>query len=104
MMPEWSAAFQAAGWKPAHENSGWYHPLMPQAATKEQLRAWLDEQRVANERHRAEVIAMTADEKLRQISRLMSSARLFDMNRRDAGDHAVIELWQRLRAAWPNRE
>ena len=44
---------------------------------------------------------MTADEKLRQISRLMSSARMFDMSRRDAGDRAVIELWQRLRARWP---
>jgi hypothetical protein len=77
---------------------------MPDAATKEQLRAWLDGQQAANERHRGDVASMTPDEKLRQISRLMRSAGLFDMSRRAAGDRAVIELWQRLRARWPNRE
>jgi hypothetical protein len=77
---------------------------MPYSATGEQLRAWIEGHKLANERHGDEVAAMTADEKLRQISRLMSSAGLFDMNRRAAGDRAVIELWQRLRARWPNRE
>jgi hypothetical protein len=76
---------------------------MPNAATREQLRAWIEGHQAANERRRDEVTAMTAEEKLRQISRLMRSARLFDMNRRAAGDRAVIELWQRLRARWPGR-
>ncbi len=71
-----------------------YHPLMPNAGTREQLRAWIEGQRAVNERHRDEVASMTAGEKLAQISRLMSSARLFDMSRRDAGDRAVIEIWQ----------
>ena len=71
---------------------------MPDPATRDQLRAWMDGHRAANERHLEEVAAMTPDEKLRQISRLMRSAGLFDMNRRAAGDRAVIELWQRLRA------
>jgi hypothetical protein len=77
---------------------------MPDRATGEQLRAWIAGHQLANERHRSAVAAMTADEKLRQISRLMSATRLFDMNRRAAGDGAVIELWQRLRARWPDRE
>jgi hypothetical protein len=65
--------------------------------TPEQLRAWIEGQQIANDRQRESLAAMTADEKLRQISRLMASARVFDMSRRAAGDRAVHELWQRLR-------
>lgn len=46
---------------------------------------------------------MTMEEKLRQMSRLMSSARMFDMSGRAADDRAVIEIWQRLRERWPGR-
>jgi hypothetical protein len=56
--------------------------------------------RLADVRRRREVEALSADEKLRQISRLMASAKLFDMSRREAGDQAVRELWQELRARW----
>jgi hypothetical protein len=58
--------------------------------------------RLADVRRRREVEALSADEKLRQISRLMASAKLFDMSRRNAGDQAVRELWQELRARWPD--
>jgi hypothetical protein len=74
---------------------------MPRPVTKDELTAWLEGHRAANQRHRDEVAAMTADEKLSQISRLMSSAGMFDMSRRDRGDQRVIELWQRLRERWP---
>ena len=47
---------------------------------------------------------MTAEEKLQQLSRLMSSTGLFEMSRRAAGDQFVIDLWQQLRARSPHRE
>jgi hypothetical protein len=71
--------------------------------TKEDLLSWLEGQRSANRRHGDEVRAMTPGEKLDRISRLMSSARMFDMSRRNAGDERVIALWQRLRERWPGR-
>jgi hypothetical protein len=74
---------------------------MPKGTTPEQLRSWIEGQRIANDRQRETLAAMSAEEKLRQISRLMASARLFDMSRRAAGDRAVHELWQRLRERWP---
>lgn len=75
---------------------------MPHAVTKDELTAWLEGHRAANQRHRDEIAAMTPDEKLRQISRLMSSAGMFDMSRRTEGDQRVMELWQRLRERWPH--
>ena len=77
---------------------------MPHTVTKDELTAWLEGQRAANQRHRDEVAAMTPGEKLRQISRLMSAAGMFDMSRRAEGDQRVIELWQRLRERWPDRK
>lgn len=77
---------------------------MPVAADRDELRAWIAGHEIANERQRDRVVAMSGDDKLRQISRLMVSASLFDMSRRAAGDRAVIELWQRLRARWPSAE
>ena len=64
---------------------------------KRELQAWIEGQEAVNDRRRQQVQAMTAEEKLRQIGRLMSSARLFDLSRRDRGDEAVREIWQRLR-------
>jgi hypothetical protein len=60
--------------------------------TRDELRAWIEGYEIAR---------MTPAEKLDQISRLMSSAELFDMSRRDADDQRVIEIWQRLRERWP---
>ena len=76
---------------------------MPQRTDADELRARIAGHQAANERHRGAVMAMTMDEKLRQISRLMSSARMFDMSGRAADDRAVIEIWQRLRERWPGR-
>lgn len=70
----------------------------------EELRAWIEGQQIANMRGREDVASMRPEEKLRQISRLMASARLFDMSRREAGDEAVRELWQRLRSRTASRE
>ena len=69
--------------------------------TRDELRAWIEGYEIVNARKREEVMSMTTAEKLDQISRLMSSADLFDMSRRDADDQRVIEIWQRLRERWP---
>lgn len=74
---------------------------MPPSDARDDVRAWIAGHELANARQRERVAAMSVDEKLRQISRLMSSAGMFDMSRRAAGDERVIELWQRLRARWP---
>lgn len=74
---------------------------MPQSNARDELRAWIEGHEIANARQRDRVASMSTEEKLRQISRLMSSAGIFDMSRRAAGDQRVIELWQRLRARWP---
>jgi len=77
---------------------------MPKQLRSEELRAWIEGQQIANMRGREDVASMRPEEKLRQISRLMASARLFDMSRREAGDEAVRELWQRLRSRTASRE
>ena len=77
---------------------------MPKQLRSEELRAWIEGQQIANMRGREDVASMRPEEKLRQISRLMASARLFDMSRREAGDDAVRALWQRLRSRTPSRE
>lgn len=69
--------------------------------TRDELRAWIEGYELVNARQLEKVRSMTPAEKLDQISRLMSSADLFDMSRRDADDQRVIELWQRLRERWP---
>ena len=69
--------------------------------TRDELRAWIEGYEIVNARKREEIMSMTPAEKLDQISRLMSSADLFDMSRRDADDQRVIEIWQRLRERWP---
>lgn len=74
---------------------------MSQSGPRDAVRAWIAGHEIANARQRERVAAMSTEEKLRQISRLMSSAGIFDMSRRAAGDQRVIELWQRLRARWP---
>jgi hypothetical protein len=76
---------------------------MPTLTGSERLRAWMEGHQIANTRQRERVAAMSADEKLRQISRLMVSAKLFDGSRREAGDQQVQELWQRLRTRSPRR-
>ena len=50
-----------------------------------------------DELHRRQLRAMNPGEKLAQIGRLMASAPLFDLSRRDASDQRVRELWQELR-------
>ena len=77
---------------------------MPESGIGDELRAWLAGHEIANGRQRDQVAAMTADEKLRQLSRLMSSTYLFEMSRRAAGDQLVIDLWQQLRARSLHRE
>lgn len=77
---------------------------MPESGVGDELRAWLAGHEIANARQRDQMAAMTAEEKLRQLSRLMSSTGLFEMSRRDAGDQFVIDLWQQLRARSPHRE
>ena len=74
---------------------------MPSPPHRDELRGWIAGHEIANARQRERVASMSAGEKLLQISRLMSSAGIFDMTRRAAGDQQVIELWQRLRARWP---
>jgi hypothetical protein len=76
---------------------------MAKELQKRELRAWIEGQEAVNARRRQQVQAMTAEQKLRQISRLMGSARLFDLSRRDPGDEAVREIWQRLRRRMTNR-
>jgi hypothetical protein len=71
--------------------------LMAKPMTKQELRDRVEGWRMANARQRAETASMTPEEKLRQISRLMASASLFDMSRRKAGDDLARELWNRLR-------
>jgi hypothetical protein len=68
---------------------------------RDEIRSWIAGHEIANARQRAQVASMTAEEKLRQISDLMISTSLFDMSRRASGDQRVIELWQQLRARWP---
>lgn len=74
---------------------------MPEPGGRDELRAWIAGHEIASARQRERVAAMSAEEKLRQISRLMRSAGMFDMSRRAEGDARVIELWQRLRERWP---
>ncbi|HEX7706362.1 MAG TPA: hypothetical protein VF701_07895 [Thermoanaerobaculia bacterium] len=68
--------------------------------TRQQLRGWIEGHQIANRRQQALRAAMSAEEKLLRISRLMASAHLFDMSRRRAGDEAVREIWKRLRERW----
>lgn len=75
---------------------------MPESGAE--LRAWLAGHEIANRRQRDRVASMTAEEKLHQLSRLMSSTGLFEMSRRNSGDQFVIDLWQQLRARSSNRE
>lgn len=77
---------------------------MPESEAGNELRAWLAGHELANRRQRDQVAAMTAEEKLQQLSRLMRSTGLFEMSRRDAGDQFVIDLWQQLRTRSPHRE
>ena len=69
--------------------------------TRQQLQGWIEGHQIANRRQQDLLAAMSAEEKLLRISRLMASARLFDMSRRRAGDEAVREIWKRLRERWP---
>ena len=77
---------------------------MRNGMTRQQLRQWMEGHQLANRRQQASLAAMSAEEKLHQISRLMASARLFPMSRRRAGDDVVREIWQRLRERWPGGE
>jgi len=74
---------------------------MPPSNVREELRARIAGHELANARQRERLASMTFEEKLRQMSSLMSSAGMFDMSRRASGDQRVIELWQRLRAHRP---
>jgi hypothetical protein len=74
---------------------------MPEPVGRDELRAWIAGHETANARQLDEIRAMSAEEKLRQLSRLMQSRSLFDMSRRAEGNQLVIDLWQRLRARWP---
>lgn len=76
---------------------------MPHSTDADALRAKIAGYRIVNAMDLEEVRAMSAGEKLDQISRLMGAASLFDMSRRDAGDQRMRELWQRLRAEYRRR-
>ena len=80
-------------------NPEWYYRVMPQSTDGDELRAKLAGYELVNAMQWDEVRAMSAGEKLRTISQLMSAASLFDMSRREHGDQLVIEIWQRLRHA-----
>jgi hypothetical protein len=69
-------------------------------ASAEELRAWLEGHRLADELRRQRVAEMSHEEKLGEIAQLMAASSLFDMSRRIAGDEATRALWQRLRASW----
>jgi hypothetical protein len=68
--------------------------------TRQQLLGWIEGHEIANRRQQAVLAAMSAEEKLLRISRLMASAHLFDMSRRRTGDEAVREIWKTLRDRW----
>jgi len=76
---------------------------MTHASDAESLRAWLAGQELAGARRREELSAMTAESKLRQLSRLMASASVFDMSRRAEGDSVASELWRTLRERLEDR-
>jgi len=71
---------------------------VPEKVSKAQLRAWIQGHQTADARRIRRLSVMSPDEKLREMSRLMASAGLFDFSRREAGDQAVRDLWQTLRA------
>jgi hypothetical protein len=75
-----------------------YNDQMPGPMNAEELRAWRERWDVVNERQREELRRMTPAEKFEQLSRLMSSARMFDMVRRKPADDAARAQWARLQS------
>jgi hypothetical protein len=67
-----------------------YNPEISKASSSDDLQDRLTGKELAATRRREEVAAMSAGDKLLQISRLMASASLFDMSRRAAGDLADV--------------
>ena len=61
-------------------NPEWYYRVMPQSTDGDELRARLAGYELVNAMQWDEVRAMSAGEKLRTISQLMSAASLFDIS------------------------
>lgn len=82
--------------------NGWGATIwrMTSGMTRQQLLGWIEGHQIANRRQQALRAALSPEEKLLRISRLMASAPLFDMSRRRAGDEAVREIWKSLRERW----
>ena len=72
--------------------------------SKEEARAFVERWRLVNERQRRELLAMTPEEKFRQLATLMASAHRFGLREED--DPETLEVrrrWSRLRSKYLER-
>jgi hypothetical protein len=78
--------------------------VMSGLMSKADLRAWTARWELVNERQREEARRMTPAQRFIELSRLMVSARMFPMSRRNPANDAARELWVRLQRRMLGRE
>lgn len=71
---------------------------------KTDLQAWTERWDLVNERQREEARRKTPAQKFLELSRLMISARMFPMSRRQPANDAARELWSRLQRRMLGRD